>query len=135
MALLGFRKGTKPVGGVPHAHYHNRVLQYTIRQGRVPVPRHDPEAPGFPHCCFRVTDPAMVDAAYQGLVALGVDATPPRPYPAYTPDYYATFFVDPDGLQLEIVNQCQILAETVERWSTIPRIGGSTRSSARSRSG
>ncbi len=31
MKLLGFRKGTDPVGGTPHIHYFNRVLQYTLR--------------------------------------------------------------------------------------------------------
>lgn len=123
LALLGFRKGTAPVGGVPHAHYYNRVLQYTIRPGRAHAPPHDSEAPGFHHCCFRVADPAAVDAAYRGLVALGVDATPPRPYPEYAPDYYATFFADPDGLRLEIVNHCRVRTEIVERWDTIPRIG------------
>jgi len=109
LALLGFRKGTAPVGGVPHVHYYNRVLQYTIRPGRAHAHPHDSEAPGFHHCCFRV--------------ALGVNATPPRSYPEYAPDYYATFFADPDGLRLEIVNHCRVRTEIVERWDTIPRIG------------
>ena len=30
MESLGFRKGTDPVGGRPHVHYFNRVLQYTL---------------------------------------------------------------------------------------------------------
>ena len=34
MRLLGFKKGTSPIAGEPHAHYFNRVTQYTIRPAR-----------------------------------------------------------------------------------------------------
>ncbi len=34
----------------------------------------------------------------------GVEATEPRYYPEYDPDYYATFFEDPDGIRLEVTN-------------------------------
>ena len=30
-----------------------------------------------------------------------------RLYPEYAPDYYATFFSDPDGIRLEITNYRQ----------------------------
>jgi glyoxylase I family protein len=33
-----------------------------------------------------------------------VEATELRYYPEYAPDYYATFFSDPDGLRLEVMN-------------------------------
>jgi hypothetical protein len=38
------------------------------------------------------------------LRAAGIDASAPRLYPEYAPDYYATFFNDPDGLRLEVTN-------------------------------
>jgi hypothetical protein len=37
-------------------------------------------------------------------VASGIAASLPRLYPEYAPDYYATFFSDPDGLRLEVTN-------------------------------
>jgi hypothetical protein len=37
-------------------------------------------------------------------VEAGVDATESRYYPEYAPDYYATFFTDPDGMRLEVTN-------------------------------
>ena len=63
-----------------------------------------PYAPGLHHFCFRVADEAAVDRAAEALRVAGVDATEPRYYPEYDPDYYATFFPDPDGLRLEISN-------------------------------
>ena len=102
MRLLGFKKGTFPIAGERHLHYFNRVTQYTIRPAKRDV-AHDPYAPGLHHLCFRVASREQVDAAAAGLAALGVTATPPKLYPEYAADYYATFFEDPDGIRLEVV--------------------------------
>ena len=102
MRLLGFKKGTFPIGGERHLHYFNRVTQYTIRPARSAEP-HDPYRPGLHHLCFRVASRGLVDEAARGLVALGVAATPPALHPEYADDYYATFFEDPDGIRLEVV--------------------------------
>ena len=45
-----------------------------------------------------------MDRALGGLRAAGIEATEPRYYQEYAPDYYATFFSDPDGLRLEVMN-------------------------------
>jgi peptidyl-tRNA hydrolase len=101
MRLLGFKKGTRPIAGEPHVHYFNAIMQYTLRPAR--GGEHDPYRPGaVHHLCFRVRDRAAVDALYHGLVELGVAASEPALY-EYRPDYYATFFADPDGIRLEIV--------------------------------
>jgi catechol 2,3-dioxygenase-like lactoylglutathione lyase family enzyme len=118
MRLLGFKKGTFPIAGERHLHYFNRVTQYSLRPARSPGP-HDPYAPGFHHLCFRVASRAAVDEAAAGLRALGVDATPPRLYPEYADDYYATFFADPDGLRLEIVAQRRGRTLVQERWAEL----------------
>lgn len=34
----------------------------------------------------------------------GIDATPARLFPEYAPDYTATFFSDPDGIRVEVIN-------------------------------
>lgn len=118
MAALGFRKGDKPINGEPHAHYFNRVLQYTIRPAQTAV-AHDPYAPGLHHLCFQVRDRTAVDEAFQRLRALAIEATPPQRYPQYNPDYYATFFVDPDGLRLEIVGRTPHRDEIAQRWDDL----------------
>ena len=59
---------------------------------------------GLHHLCFRVVDEAAVDRAARELREAGVEATEPRYYPEYASDYYATFFEDPDGIRLEVMN-------------------------------
>src|SRR6516165_1133724 len=78
MERFGFRKGDRPIGGDPHAHYFNRHLQYTIRPARSPAARHDPYTPGLHHVCFQVASRSAVDEAHRALTGLGVAATEPR---------------------------------------------------------
>lgn len=118
MRLLGFRKGDKPIAGEPHAHYFNPALQYTIRPAHRDVP-HDPYAPGLHHLCFQLRTPSDVDAAFEALREAGIEATPPRRYPEYNPDYYATFFRDPDGLRLELVARTPWREEIASRWGEL----------------
>ncbi len=104
MQALGFKKSTRAIAGEPHAHYLGRTVQYTIRPARTGT-RADAYGVGsLHHLCFRMSDPAAVDEAYQRLRSLGVEASEPKLYPDYRPDYYATFFEDPDGIRLEIVS-------------------------------
>ena len=119
MRFLGFKKGTGPIGGEPHAHYYNRVTQYTIRPAHG-AGDHDPYCPGLHHLCFRVATPADVDAAAAGLRALGVAATDPALYPEYAADYYATFFTDPDGIRLEIVADRRMRSLVRDHWDELP---------------
>ena|SRR5438105_888278 len=118
MRLLGFRKGTTPIGGDPHVHYFNRVTQYSLRPARVPS-AYDPYRPGLHHVCFRVATPADVDAAAHGLATLGVATTPPKVYPEYAADYYAIFFTDPDGIGLELVAHRRVRTLIVEHWDEL----------------
>ncbi len=104
MRVLGYRKLRAPIGGDPHVHYYNRQFGFSLRPARPGTPDHDPYAPGLHHFCFRVHDQIAVDRAAKELGNEGVDATPPRYYPEYAADYYATFFTDPDGVRLEITN-------------------------------
>ena len=104
MSILGFRRGEGTIGGEPHLIYHNRQFAYCLRTARSGARAHDPYAPGLHHLCFRVVDEAAVDRAARELREGGIDATEPRYYPEYAPDYYATFLQDPDGIRLEIMN-------------------------------
>lgn len=60
-------------------------------------------APGIHHICFKATSRAIVDNVGSLLVEQGAQViTEPTAYPQYTPDYYAVFFYDPDGIKLEV---------------------------------
>ena len=43
-------------------------------------------------------------------------ATEPRYYPEYAPDYYATFFEDPDGVRLEVMNFRETRRKVMYDW-------------------
>jgi glyoxylase I family protein len=60
-------------------------------------------APGFHHLAIAVERPADVELAYESAKAAGaVILHAPRHWPVYHPDYFATFFLDPDGFRLEV---------------------------------
>lgn len=56
------------------------------------------------HWCFRAASPEAVRAFHAaGLAAGGTDEGAPGLRPAYHPDYYAAFLLDPEGHKLEAV--------------------------------
>ena len=116
MAILGFRKGEGTISGDPHLIYYNRKLACSLRPAREGAPAHDPYAPGLHHLCFRVVDEAAVDRAAGELRKAGIEATEPRYYPEYAPDYYATFFEDPDSVRLEVMNFREIRRRVMYDW-------------------
>jgi catechol 2,3-dioxygenase-like lactoylglutathione lyase family enzyme len=60
-------------------------------------------APGLHHRAFGVEVPADVDTAHDAAVRAGARILhAPRAFPDYHPDYYATFFLDPDGFRMEV---------------------------------
>jgi catechol 2,3-dioxygenase-like lactoylglutathione lyase family enzyme len=55
-------------------------------------------APGLHHVAFAVESRSDVDAAHAAAVARGAPVLhAPRVFAQYHPDYYAAFFLDPDG--------------------------------------
>jgi catechol 2,3-dioxygenase-like lactoylglutathione lyase family enzyme len=115
-ALLGFRRNDFTLGGARHVQYYNRQLGIVLRPARAGTPPHDPGAPGLHHLCLRVAEPADVDRAAAALAAHGIDASRPRLYPEYAPDYYAIFLTDPDGVRLEITNFREERKAWMYRW-------------------
>jgi catechol 2,3-dioxygenase-like lactoylglutathione lyase family enzyme len=60
-------------------------------------------APGFHHLALTVETRDDVDAAHAAAVEAGATVLhSPRPWPQYHPEYYATFFLDPDGFRIEV---------------------------------
>ena len=102
--VLGFRKNKFELGGDPHIQYYNRQFGFVIRPARTGTPRHDCNAAGMHHFCLRVAGEAEVDRVARGLRERGIAVDPPKYYPQYAADYYATFFKDPDGVRLEVTN-------------------------------
>ena len=100
--VLGFRRNAFTLAGDPHIQFFNRHFGVVLRPAR------GPEAPsggaGLHHLCFRVEGAAEVERVAAGLQRAGIEATAPRLYPEYAPDYVATFFADPDGIRLEVTN-------------------------------
>jgi glyoxylase I family protein len=106
LPILGFRKNSFAIGGDPHVQYFNRHFGYVLRPATSTQP-HDSYAPGLHHLCLRVNSAEDVVSAATRLRTVGIDATEARLCPDYAPDYWATFFTDPDGIRLEITNYRQ----------------------------
>jgi glyoxylase I family protein len=128
-AVLGFRKNTFVLGADPHIQYYNRHFGLVLRPARA-ASAHDPYAPGLHHLCLRVDAVADVHAAAAGLQAVGIAATEAALHSVYAPDYWATFFRDPDGVRLEVTNYRQERRDRHDQWdsppqrqSATPRIG------------
>jgi catechol 2,3-dioxygenase-like lactoylglutathione lyase family enzyme len=117
-AILGFRKLTGSLRGEAHVHYYGRQFGLTLRPARPGAPAHDSYAPGLHHLCLRVLNEAAVDAAAAELRANGIEVSAPRTYPEYSPDYYALFFSDPDGVRLEICNFWKARQRRMFSWDT-----------------
>ena len=119
LQTLGFRKNGFEIGGDPHLQYYNRQFGFVLRPARVAA-RHDPYAPGLHHFCLRVDSIADVQDAAAQLQQRGIAASAAAHYPDYAPDYWASFFTDPDGVRLEITNYRAERRERHERWDELP---------------
>jgi catechol 2,3-dioxygenase-like lactoylglutathione lyase family enzyme len=115
MAVLGFRKKAFTLSGDPHVQYFNRHFGYVLRPARRDNP-HDPYSPGLHHLCLRVDSVEEVVEISKKLHAAGIDASPAASHADYAPDYWATFFTDPDGIRLEITNYRQERRDRHDKW-------------------
>ena len=80
-------------------------------------------APGLHHVAFAVETRADVDAAHAAAVAAGAEVLhAPRLFPQYRPDFYATFFLDPDGFRIEVAAsrdaRCEVDAGPAGRFNS-----------------
>ena len=115
LKVLEFRKNKFTLDGEPHVQYFNRHFGYVLRPSRSPS-THNSYAPGLHHFCLRVDSIEDVVAVAAQLRAAGIDATEAKNYPEYAPDYWATYFFDPDGIRLEITNYRQERRERHDNW-------------------
>jgi glyoxylase I family protein len=115
MKVLGFRKNPFSLAGDPHIQYFNRHFGFVLRPARS-ARTHDPYSPGLHHFCLRVDTIDDVVSTANALCAAGIDATEAKHYPEYAPDYWATFFTDPDGIRLEVTNYREQRRKRHDEW-------------------
>ena len=119
LGVLGFRRNSFTLGGDQHLQYYNRHFGYVLRPARV-LQSHQPYAPGLHHLCLRVDSVDDVRAVSAALNAAGIAATPAALHDQYAPDYWATFFTDPDGIRLEVTNYRAERRERHDKWDELP---------------
>lgn len=120
LGVLGFRCNAFEIGGDPHVQYYNRHFGYVLRPARVDQV-HQPYAPGLHHLCLRVDTVDDVREVSNALNAAGIAATPAALHGDYAPDYWATFFTDPDGIRLEVTNYRAERRERHDHWDAPSR--------------
>ncbi|PKB67190.1 MAG: extradiol dioxygenase [SAR202 cluster bacterium Io17-Chloro-G4] len=104
MPLLGF----EPYISAPDQFAYRRtsggagtLLFFYPALEYAPYSRHQP---GLQHLAFMVDSRAAVHAVHDKVQSLGSEVIhPPRQFPQYRPNYYATFWLDPEGFMLEAV--------------------------------
>jgi catechol 2,3-dioxygenase-like lactoylglutathione lyase family enzyme len=115
LKALEFSKNKFTLDGEPHVQYFNRHFGYVLRPSRSPS-THNSYAPGLHHFCLRVDSIEDVIAVSAQLRGTGIDASEAKNCPEYAPDYWATYFFDPDGIRLEITNYRQERRERHGNW-------------------
>jgi len=104
MPILGFRKGKSSDKVSPRIRYDCRLFTYWVRLVPSATDAAEPSRASIPHLCFRVVDEQTVDRACRELQEAGIEASDPKYHTQYSDEYYATFFSDPDGVLLEVMN-------------------------------
>jgi catechol 2,3-dioxygenase-like lactoylglutathione lyase family enzyme len=66
--------------------------------------RHDRYAVGLHHLAFHAPRREDVDAAFEKLRAMGAQVTDAPAEYDYLPGFYAVYFLDPDGIKLEVAH-------------------------------
>ncbi|MBI4225258.1 MAG: VOC family protein [Candidatus Sungbacteria bacterium] len=96
-AQMGFKQVSEKGWVTPEG------LGIWIIQAAHPDHRYVFEAPGLHHLCLKAQSRGEVDRMHRFLVEHHMPiVAAPQAYPQYTPDYYAVFFSDPDGIELEV---------------------------------
>ena len=86
-------KGPTAIGIRPVKNRRTKNMSYSYKRA------------GIPHLAVSVKKRKDVDEFYQLLTKRKVKVLlPPQRYPHYSRGYYSVFFLDPDGMDLEVVH-------------------------------
>jgi catechol 2,3-dioxygenase-like lactoylglutathione lyase family enzyme len=66
--------------------------------------KHDRYSIGLHHLAFHAPRREDVDAAFEKLRAMGAEVTDEPAEYEYLPGFYAVYFLDPDGIKLEVAH-------------------------------
>lgn len=106
LEILGFKKNQFTLSADPHIQYYNRFFGYVLRPAKTNE-TFNKYTPGLHHICLRVDKIDDVKECAEKIKKTGLKISEPQNYPEYASDYWATYFNDPDGIQLEITNYRQ----------------------------
>lgn len=113
LPLLGFDLSLKEYDAVPEneyriVEYHHELLSIGIvnqRDAYKAEKMSRRKAGALHHIAFHVDSAAAVDELYEKIEKIPATIIhTPRYYPEYCPDYYAVFFKDSEGIELEVVS-------------------------------
>jgi len=99
---LGFRR--LPADEGVDALWLGRGIAIGLRAARAPCSPHARHCPGLHHLAFTAGSRSEVDGFYVFLCELGAQVLHAPAEYDYNPGYYAVFFLDPDGIKLELVH-------------------------------
>lgn len=86
------------------AGYSDGTFTLWVVSAEHPNVKHTLNSVGFHHFAISVKERNFVDKTHEWCKQNGISVIdPPAKYPQYTKDYYAVFFLDPDGMKLEVV--------------------------------
>ena len=106
MPILGLRHWfpTTASGEFNYGPDGDRGPQIFFYQALEPSHEHSRHGIGLQHLCFMVSSRAIVREAHEWAVGQGSEVVhAPRDFPEYGV-HYATFFLDPHGIMLEVVS-------------------------------
>jgi glyoxylase I family protein len=86
----------------PHGTLHWLIM--SAAHPREPARAHDRYTPGLHHLAWNVASSEEVGACHRMLTEMGAEILDPPAFYDYEPGYYAVFFLDPDGMKLEVVH-------------------------------
>ncbi len=104
MAFLGYRRSETRDD---YVEWDGPAGWFILRPARASAAEraHDRWAPGLHHLAWRAASRAEVDALAERLKDLGAAIeSGPADQPDYGEGYYAVFFLDPDGIKLELAH-------------------------------
>jgi len=115
MEILCFRKNTFTLNKEEHIQYFNRYFGYVLRPSHNES-KHNRNSAGLHHLCMRVESKVEVHEIHKTLIKNNIKVSEPKLYSEYANDYYAIFFKDPDGIELEITNYRQERRDRHDNW-------------------
>ncbi len=107
LARLGYQRTEQYSGDAPcwlHSDDSAPAFSIALHRARSKT-THDRYSPGLHHLAFHAQGRQEVNLFYEFLLENNIIILDPPAVYDYTPDYYAVFFADPDGLKLEVVHE------------------------------